>query len=410
MKIVFISGYFYPEQTADTHLNLDIVEEISKNGHDVKVIVPFPSRGVDAEKQRKYINKKNEKINKNLEIIRVGKIRKYHKSFFKKTLYLLKTTKMLYKAAKKYEADLYFIVSTPPFLGKIAIKLHKRGKKIIYKLQDVFPDSLIHSKGLNEKSILIRLLRNYESKVYKSLDRIITCSDDVKQTLINRGVDSNIIDSIFDWVDENTCIPIDKTDNILFDKFKLKRDDFIVYYAGNLGYLQDIKSMIMAADLLRDTNIKFVIIGNGVCEDDIRSLVLDLHLNEKVYMFPMQPVEMVSYVYSIGDVGLVLLNSNITKYAFPSKTWSILASGRMVICEAEKNSQISRMLTDEKIGNSFEPYDYTNLSETLRKYYFCREECISKGKNGRKFIEEKLNKKRAIESILKSINYFSKEN
>lgn len=399
MKIVFVAGYYYPESTADARLNYDIVSSLCAAGHQVKVIVPFPSRGLDKKLQNEFINKRKEIVNDNLEIVRVGPIKQYKQSFIKKAWFLIRNTSYLYKEVKKSDADLYFVISSPPFIGKIVIKLHKKNKKVVYKLQDVFPDNLKHSKGLKESSILIKHYRKFEKKVYSSCDRIIAVSDDVKKTLVSRGVTPNKIDVVFDWVDSSICKPIERRDNPLFDEYNISRDSFVVLYAGNLGYLQDIDTLIYAIKELNNSDISFVIFGNGVCENQIKERLQQNKLEKTVKLLPLLPPEMSSYVYSMGDIGLVLLKPEITKYAFPSKTWTILSAGRMVICECEKDSQLSKMINDNKLGESFEPLNHMELASIIQKYYSNLDLCRCYGKNGRSFIVNGLNKQKAMLGI-----------
>lgn len=155
MKLTMMAGYFYPEQSADTHLNYDMALELSKRGFDVTVVVPFPSRGLTSEEQKKYLDKTDERVSEHLRILRVGKPTAYTDSFARKAWNLFSESRNLYRAAKKIPTDVYLVVSTPPFLGYAVPKLARRAK-VVYKLQDVFPDSLIHSKGLTESHPLIQ--------------------------------------------------------------------------------------------------------------------------------------------------------------------------------------------------------------------------------------------------------------
>ena len=315
---------------------------------------------------------------------------------------MLRDCHCIYKTAKKYNPDLFFIVSSPPFLGYLTKKLRKKSSKIIFKLQDVFPDSLIHANKAKESSLLIKFLRKKEKQVYKNVDLIISCSDDVKKTLVSRSVEPSMISVVYDWVDENKLVPISRQDNWLFKKYNIPLNTFVVCYAGNIGYLQDVKTMLLAANELRDFDIIFVIIGNGAQEDSIRDLIVNLKL-ENVRMFPSEPIENVSYVYSLGDIGLVLLNENITKYAFPSKTWSILSAGRMILCEADNNSQLSKIINESISGETFSYGDYHSLASLIKFYFANQKNCFEKGMNGRKFIVSSMCKSRAIQDINNAI-------
>lgn len=56
MKILRLSGYFYPEQVASSHLIDDFEEAFEKEGFLSDVYVPVPSRNVDKSLKEKYQN------------------------------------------------------------------------------------------------------------------------------------------------------------------------------------------------------------------------------------------------------------------------------------------------------------------------------------------------------------------
>ena len=47
MNILFLDAYFEPEQIAFTHLEQDLLEELVNKGHEIYVICPIPTRGIE---------------------------------------------------------------------------------------------------------------------------------------------------------------------------------------------------------------------------------------------------------------------------------------------------------------------------------------------------------------------------
>src|SRR5699024_4750024 len=107
----------------------------------------------------------------------------YEQDIVKRGLSFLIKSYQLYKVARTIDSDICFVVSTPPTLGYIAAKLSKK-RRVIYKLQDAFPDSLMHTKKMSEQSLAIKFFRMLERNVYKKVARICTISDDLKETLL----------------------------------------------------------------------------------------------------------------------------------------------------------------------------------------------------------------------------------
>ena len=144
MNVTLIAGYFPPEQSADVRLNYDLAIGFAEHGINTTVIVPYPTRGVPDEKKNDFNDKKCEQISDNFRVIRVGKPGTYHQGLIRRGLDFALKTYRQYKAAKKIKTDVYLVISTPPFLGYVAALLAKK-HNVIFKLQDMFPDSMIYS-------------------------------------------------------------------------------------------------------------------------------------------------------------------------------------------------------------------------------------------------------------------------
>ncbi len=393
MNITFLAGYFTPEKSADTHLNDDLVKDLAKNGANVKVIVPFPSRGLSEEQKQYYEGLREEKIGNDLTVYRVGERTDFKQGLISRGLGFVKKTWLLYKESKKYETDCYFVVSTPPFLGYLAKSLAKRAP-VVYKLQDVFPDNLIEIKGLSEKNPIVKVLRRMEKGVYRSASKILVCSENVKATLMSRGVEAEKLVVIHDWVDENSCVPIDRKDNILFDEYKVDRSKFTFTYAGNIGHMQNVNTILDAAKILKEKGIdaQILIIGDGALREHIDERIAKEDISN-VIRLPMQPLERVSMVYSSGDVGLISLKAGVAKTALPSKTWSNMSAARPVICEIDGDCELVSILREENCGICVEPGDHIAMAEAMLKMYNMQEEeRLKMGASCRDYIVNKVSR------------------
>ena len=54
MRVLFLDAYFEPEQIAFTHLEHDLLSQIVKNGHDVEIVCPIPTRGISLSLKKIY--------------------------------------------------------------------------------------------------------------------------------------------------------------------------------------------------------------------------------------------------------------------------------------------------------------------------------------------------------------------
>ena len=86
----------------------------------------------------------------------------------------------------------------------------------------------------------------------------------------------------------------------------------------------------------------------------------------------MQQTDQIAYVYSLGDIGIVSLKPDITKYALPSKTWDILSAGRPAICEIDLYSSLCSIIENNQCGYSVAPNDAQALADKIIYLYIPR--------------------------------------
>lgn len=407
MNITLIAGYYPPEQCADTRLNKDLAISLSEMGHKVTVVVPFPSRNVSLKETEQYCENKCEIVSDNLKVIRVGSYSDYNESLLRRGISFLHKSIELYETAKKIPTDIYLVISTPPFLGYVAARLAKNSK-VIYKLQDIFPDSLMCIKNYSEKHLLVRIFRTLEKWVYRNVFLIVTMSEDMKKTVTKRGVSEDKVTIIRDWIDEDVCYPVLREDNILFNEFKLDKNKFYVCYAGNIGLLQNVLTMVHAAKIVEREypDIQFVVIGNGACKAELERAIVTEGVNN-FHVYPMQSEKILAHIYSLGDVGIVTVKPDVTKIALPSKTWAVLSAGRPAICELDKTSELGTMVEKEQCGYAIVPGDSEAMAKHIIYLYQNQDIASRMGTNGREFILKHLTKQQATKKYEKILEQYS---
>lgn len=374
MKILFLNGYFYPENIAYTHLEQDILKSIVEDGHTVDVICPVPSRGIDSETRKKYLSLREEsmydgKVNVHRFPLGIEK-ESTLKRFVRYFICDFKT----YFIAKKYEADVVFAVSTPPIQGLMAGKVARKiGAKFVYNLQDIFPDSLISTGLSGKESLAWKIGRKIENATYNGAEKIIVISESMKRNIMQKGVPENKIVVVSNWIDTNSVKPVAKEDNRLYDEFAIPRDKFLVVYAGNFGAAQGADVVLRAAELLKDNeDVRFVIFGGGAEFEDAQQKAKGL---SNVTINPLLPPDRVPEVYSLGDVALITCKKGVGSSGMPSKTWSIMACNTPIIASFDTDSELAEILKESDAGTAVCPEDEKALAEAIIKARNDRKKC-----------------------------------
>ena len=149
----------------------------------------------------------------------------------------------------------------------------------------------------------------------------------------------------------------------------------------------------------------FIIFGSGTEENYYREKNNKMGLSN-LKLFPIEPYEKVSHVYSLGDVCLVTCKKGVGKSGLPSKTWSILSAGSIPIASFDKGSELEKIINENNLGGFADAEDSEALSDEIVRFYKNQEKNKAIRENSRKFVLDNLSRNtstRKIENILKEV-------
>lgn len=409
MKLLLLPPYFKPEQMASSHLDDNRYAAFAHVGFDMELYTSSPTRGVDDETRLRYEERKKEMDYEGMmKVYRFSMFREGKNPILRALRYVLCWCKQFYYGWKAKDIDLIYLVSTPPIQGVLG-GLLKKIKKVpfIYNLQDIFPDSLAGTGLAKKGGLLWKIGRVIENFTYRNADKIIVISEDFKRNIMAKGVPEEKIVVIYNWVDEEAVKPVQDKDNGLFEELGINRDKFNIVYAGNLGNAQNVRILIETALLLQEySDIQFVIFGTGGQEQEYKKLVESMAL-QNVSFYPIQPYEKVSQVYGIGDVCVVSCKEGLGGSAMPSKTWSIMSSGRAVLANFDEGD-LKSILEANQCGVFTKAGDKMAFKQAILDLYHDREHCEQLGRNGREFILKNLTRAVGTQKYVGVIKSFEK--
>lgn len=322
-----------------------------------------------------------------VDIYRFPMFREGSNVFARALRYSLNWLIQLTLGLKEKNIDCIYLESTPPIQGLLGVILKKiKGSPFVYCLQDIFPDSLVGTSLAKKGGIIWKIGRLIENITYKHADKIIVISEDFKRNIIQKGVPEKKIEIIYNWVDQNAVKYISRKNNKLFEKYKLDRSKFYLEYSGNIGLTQNMDMLLDVMKELQDTHpeIHLLIVGDGAYRVNVEKLIKEKDLNN-VDLLPFQPYELISEVFSLGDIGLVISKPGVGANSVPSKTWSIMSASRPVLANFDEN-ELKDIINKHKCGIFTKAGDKAAFIDGLLKLYHNRELCHTYGKNGREFV------------------------
>ena len=400
MKILYLAAYFSPENMAFSHLEHDMMEGFATAGHTVEVICPTPTRGISDKVRAQYRYRKEEEMyGGQVHVHRFWAPREGRNPVIRAIRYFWCNLRMYQIGKRFHDIDIIFANSTPPTQGLLGGALKKKiSCSFVYNLQDIFPDSLINTGLSHKDSFLWRIGRIVENATYRSCDKIVVISEAFRHNLQEKGVSTEKIEVIYNWIDTEEVHPIRKEKNKLFEEFNLDQNAFLVIYAGNLGSSQDGQTILAAADRLREhAEIQFAIFADGSEYVVLKNLAAQQSM-KNVRFFPLLPQQRVSEVYSAGNVALITCKSGVGKTGMPSKAWSIMSAGTPIIAAFDTDSELAQIIARAKCGRVVEAGRPEKLAAAILSAVQNAEELSMQGKNGSSYVVAHHGKKAATEA------------
>jgi colanic acid biosynthesis glycosyl transferase WcaI len=97
-----------------------------------------------------------------------------------------------------------------------------------------------------------------------------------------------------------------------------------------------------------------------------------------------------------ADLSLVTLHRSLGQLNVPSKTYSIMASGRPVLASVPRNSEIARLVEEARCGVCVAPEDPQELAQAIKSLSKQPEVLNRYGAHGRSYVKSHFEKRSVI--------------
>ena len=398
MKLLKIPAYYAPERVSSSHLSNDLEQAYVAAGIACEVYCPIPTRGISAQEYERYKDVRyEEKYDGMITIHRFSMMREGRNPFVRAFRYVVVNCKQYWYGVRAKDIDAIVAASTPPtqgvLCGLVKRKLAKRyGHSVpfIYNLQDVFPDSLVTAGLAKKGGLLWKIGRKIEDYTYRAADVIIVIGEDIKKNIMAKGVPEEKIHIIPNWIDTDVTVPVGFADNTLAKELGIEDGKFRVVYAGNLGLMQGVDTLVDTASLMKDDDsVEFLIFGKGAMESQLKERAADL---PNVRFFPLQDAERVAEVYSLGDCCAVMCKKGTGGSGVPSKTWTIMACGRPLIVSFDE-SELCDIVRESQSGLCSAAEDVVALRDNIKAL---QSATVAFGDNARAYAVANVDRKAAV--------------
>ena len=398
-RILFLPEWFYPEIASTAQLMSDLVFSLS-NQYDITVVSRSPCSSGSMIPPYQFYKRYEEDV-KGVHVIFTKEKPYNKKSKFSRFLgicrYFLQAKKEIRHCGR---FDLVFSLGQPPLLGgMIAMYAKKKtGGKLIYNIQDFYPESL-KVLGYVRLRFPLFVAQKIDNRACSSSDLVVVVGRDMTATLekrfYKRSLPNNVV--INNWIDENQISPLPKTNpgvSRFIDEHGLK-DKLVFMYSGSLGLRYDLVNLVNVLTSFKSDDIRFVFVGEGVCKSEAENLVREKRCRNFLFL-PYQPKDELIYSLNSADVHFVFSAKSMKGISVPSKVYGVFAVNKPIIGVMDSDTDAACLIRESGSGLLVAPNDYLAFQKAISQVIRDPDVFVSKHSCGRIYLEKNLSKEISI--------------
>lgn len=224
-------------------------------------------------------------------------------------------------------------------LGKLS------GARTLLHIQDYEVDAMLGlgMAGKGKGGKVAKLASAFERSGLHNVDYVSTISRSMMNKAMEKGVPAQKVIFFPNWSEVARFRGVTQSDALaLRTQLGLPAGKKIILYSGNIGEKQGLESVIDAAQQLSKHPWVFVIVGQGGGKARLEKMVSERGLNN-VKFFPLQSYEALPALLKMGDCHLVVQKRGAADAVLPSKLTNILAVGGNAVITAEPETELGQL-------------------------------------------------------------------
>ncbi len=345
---VLVLNQYYPPDVASTgQYAADIAAGLARAGAGVQVITAQPSYAASST------NAPAEEVRDGVRIARLPMPRaRGRERMLNRVLgyarFLIQARSRARGLTRTGAFDTVVTFHNPPFLGLVGAGLvPRRARRFIFVSYDVHPDALLVA-GWKIPRVLIALWNRINRRIYRKAERIVVLVEGAKRILVEKnGVAAGKIAIIPLW-GKPELEPIPPDPEILTE-LGIPSEALVLLYAGNMGIMHPLESILAAAAELRDANVHFLFLGEGVKRKTLAARAEAEGLS-KVRFLPYQPEARFVRILSAADACFVSFGPGMEEITIPSRTYTFLSAGKPIVTIMSPDAEVARLAADSACG------------------------------------------------------------
>jgi glycosyltransferase involved in cell wall biosynthesis len=406
MRILVLHQYFLEENDSGGSRWNEITKFWSDQEHEITVLggmIHANGNEKLPEYKGKWFKRKHQG---NVEVIRCHVSESYNLNFLGRLWgYFSFMFSSLYAGIfmTKGKYDVIIVTSPPLFVGMSGyiISLFKRSP-FLFEIRDLWPESAIDT-GVVKNKLIIKLAFMFERFIYKraKLINVLTPAFQKKIIEVKQIAKEKII---FIPNAADFSLSDDLLTNFDAEAFRKQleiNDNFVITYVGAHGVANHLEQILDAALLLKDTNVIFLLIGQGMEKPRLKEYAELKQIRNVKFLDPVPKKEVFKYILASDMGASVLKNVETFKTVYSNKTFDYLACKKPIFMAIDG---ISRELIEQADAGIFvEPENSKDFSEKIRLYLEKPNEIIRQGENGYQYAKNNFDRIKLAQNYIDQI-------
>lgn len=344
-RFLFINQYYWPDEAATSQLLADLGEDLAAAGHEVGVVC---GRSRYSCATRLHAGRQS---CGGILVERVTGTDFGRHTLAGRLLDAWTFVQALRATLKRLPRPSAVIALTSPPLVGLAVRAQCRRWEcpLVLWSQDVYPD-LAERLGAIRNPFLLSMLRRRVAALESGCARIIVPGEDMRATMVARGVPPERLRVIPNWADlaRIECAPLALNP---VRREQGWQEDRVLMYAGNIGAAHDLATSRNLVALLaaRMPSFRFVIVG-----DSPRHRLFEQQVREdgvvRVTRLPFQERARLGDVLGAADAHLIAQKPEADGLLVPSKLYGAVAAGRPVVFVGTATAEVGRLVRQHRLG------------------------------------------------------------
>jgi colanic acid biosynthesis glycosyl transferase WcaI len=395
-RIIVISQFFGPDQSAVGQFLADFADGAAASGHDVSVICGANNyaagdSAAPSGDQRENPESAAESCTGG-SAIRIARVRtaafsqsKMRKLFSYATFY----AGAVWKALSIARPDVVVTLTAPPGLAWIGwLAQRARGCRHVAWEMDLYPDIAI-ALDIPVAAWTSRILDFPRRRA----DTIIAPGDCMRTRLLQHRIPEDRISVAENWADGNSIFPLP------FPEPPLMR----ILYSGNLGLAHDVATIRAVLENLADRpDLLFVFAGGGLARRELIEFCQERGIGNISFQGYVRLQDLGANLARC-HIGLVTQKPMTLGAIVPSKIYGLMAAGRPVLYIGPALATPAVLIRKFDCGWHFDCGDEAGVTALLLRLIQDPAELRRKGRNGREAFIENYDKPAGVARVMRAM-------